>query len=113
VVIEVIEVTDGPRDAEGLGHRISPSGSMYAMTEEAWRPLGFDGDAATDYDVLNDGVPEWMAESFWQWVTKRFSRGGARSRRSTYVPQLVQDFLLEPLSAALAYRDAAKIRLDG
>src|SRR5680860_777250 len=27
-------------------------------------------------------------------------RGGARLRRSTYVPQLVQDFLLKPLSAA-------------
>lgn len=43
------------------------------MTEELWRPLGFDGDAGADYDVLNDGVPEWMAESFWQWVTKRFT----------------------------------------
>src|SRR5450631_88812 len=33
----------------------------------------------------------------------------ARLCRSTHVPQLVQDFLLEPLSTALAYREAATI----
>jgi hypothetical protein len=38
------------------------------MTDELWRPLGFDGSAAADYDVLKDGVPEWMAASIWQWV---------------------------------------------
>lgn len=44
------------------------------MTEELWRPLGFDGEAAADYDVLNDGVPPWMASSIWQWVRMHMSR---------------------------------------
>lgn len=68
---------------------------MYAMTEEFWRPLGFDGDAAADYDVLNDGVPEWMAESFWQWVGKRFSvnrrHSGSSGWYTNFDPNLLRD----------------------
>lgn len=42
------------------------------MTEDVWRPLGFEGDARGTYDALHDGVPAWMAESFWEWMTRRF-----------------------------------------
>lgn len=44
------------------------------MDEEVWRPLGFEGDDAATYDALHDGVPEWMAESFWTWMTKQFTQ---------------------------------------
>jgi hypothetical protein len=39
--------------------------------EQVWRPLGFDGEEAASYDSLVDGVPSWMAESFWNWVRPR------------------------------------------
>src|SRR5689334_9740964 len=47
-----------------------PDGNMAFMAEDdLWRPLGFDLDAeATTYDALHDGVPLWMAESFWAWI---------------------------------------------
>lgn len=51
------------------------------MDEQVWRPLGFDGDEAATYDALHDGVPAWMAESFWQWMRQQFIR---RVRGSGY-----------------------------
>lgn len=42
------------------------------MSEEVWRPLGFDGEEAATYDALHDGVPPWMAESFWAWMHRQF-----------------------------------------
>ncbi|MEU1395006.1 hypothetical protein ABZ403_02885 [Micromonospora zamorensis] len=39
------------------------------MIEEAWRPLGIDTEEQiAEYDALHDGVPKWMASSFWVWV---------------------------------------------
>ena len=39
------------------------------MTEEIWRPLGVDTEEEiAAYDVLHDGVPEWMAPQFWEWI---------------------------------------------
>jgi len=40
--------------------------------EETWRPFGYDGNEA-EYDALHDGVPEWMAASFWKWVELSFT----------------------------------------
>lgn len=42
------------------------------MTDEVWRPLGFDGEETATYDALHDGVPPWMAESFWAWMRRQF-----------------------------------------
>lgn len=41
---------------------------------EIWRPLGFEGTAAGSYDALYEGVPDWMSESFWEWVQARLTR---------------------------------------
>jgi len=38
------------------------------VSDDVWRPLGFEGENAEVYDALHDGVPEWMAESFWLWM---------------------------------------------
>ena len=39
------------------------------MTEEIWCPLGVDTEEEiAAYDVLHDGVPEWMAPQFWEWI---------------------------------------------
>ncbi|MCR6494059.1 hypothetical protein [Cellulomonas sp. P24] len=43
---------------------------------EAWRPLGFQGDAAAGYDALHDGVPIWMAASLWDWIQTQFTSTG-------------------------------------
>jgi hypothetical protein len=45
---------------------------MSTMTDEVWRPLGYEGDEAPRYDALHDGVPDWMAESFWAWMRRQF-----------------------------------------
>lgn len=42
------------------------------MSDDVWRPLGFEGDEAATYDALHDGVPPWMAESFWAWMRRQF-----------------------------------------
>jgi hypothetical protein len=50
------------------------------MSEEVWRPLGFDGDEAATYDALYDGIPTWMHASFWQWMRRQFGvKGDSRS----------------------------------
>lgn len=36
-----------------------------------WRPLGFEDPDTTTYDALHDGIPDWMAESFWDWMRTR------------------------------------------
>jgi len=41
--------------------------------DEVWRPLGFDGEEASSYDTLVDGVPAWMAQSFWNWVRPKIT----------------------------------------
>lgn len=46
-------------------------GTILTVTDEHWRPLGFDGEQAATYDALHDGVPEWMAESFWSWMRRQ------------------------------------------
>lgn len=43
-------------------------------TVEVWRPLGFEGEDATHYEALHEGLPEWMTASFWDWVRARFTR---------------------------------------
>ena len=46
-----------------------PRGTLAAVSEEAWRPLGVDTeDQIAEYDALHDGVPQWMGASFWAWV---------------------------------------------
>lgn len=40
------------------------------MTDEAWRPLGVEG--LPEFEGLTDGVPPWLAESFWAWVQVTF-----------------------------------------
>lgn len=63
------------------------------MTDEVWRPLGIDGDEAATYDALHDGVPTWMAESFWAWMRRQFvqynrssyTSGGYHSFRASLV----------------------------
>ncbi|MFF2297930.1 hypothetical protein [Arthrobacter sp. NPDC058127] len=38
------------------------------MTDEIWRPLGFDPEDRTTYDALHDGVPAWMEKSLESWL---------------------------------------------
>jgi len=66
------------------------------MTEEVWRPLGFEGDDAATYDALHDGVPNWMAESFWVWMREQFVRPPVRNagrviQASRFRPSLLLD----------------------
>lgn len=53
------------------------------MTNETWRPLGVDTeDDVAEYDALHDGLPLWMASTFWEWVRMALTvqrRGGIRS----------------------------------
>lgn len=44
------------------------------MTTDVWRPLGFEPSGSNSYDALHDGVPAWMAESFWDWMRSRLLR---------------------------------------
>jgi hypothetical protein len=37
-----------------------------------WRPLGFEDSDTITYEALHDGVPGWMAESFWDWMRTQF-----------------------------------------
>lgn len=57
-----------------------------------WRPLGLDSDT-TAYDVLQDGVPGWMAESFWDWTRTQF----LLSQRSEEYPGALDYFLDQDL----------------
>lgn len=42
---------------------------------EAWRPLGIGSeDEIAEYDALHDGVPSWMAASFWAWVRTEITK---------------------------------------
>jgi len=45
------------------------------VSGETWRPLGVqtDGDVAS-YDALHDGIPSWMAASFWAWIRAALTR---------------------------------------
>jgi hypothetical protein len=39
------------------------------VTESTWRPLGVDTeDLIAEYDALHEGVPDWMASVFWDWI---------------------------------------------
>jgi len=51
------------------------------VTDEVWRPLGYESEDADAYDALHDGVPNWMAESFWGWIKAQMT---ARARGSGY-----------------------------
>lgn len=57
-----------------------------------WRPLGLDSDT-TAYDALHDGVPDWMAESFWDWMRTQF----LLSQRSEEYPGALDYFLDQEL----------------
>lgn len=40
--------------------------------DEVWRPLGVDTEEAiAAYDALHEGVPDWIEESIWSWVTSQ------------------------------------------
>lgn len=73
-----------------------PDRRVSAVTDVVWRPLGFEGDEAATYDALHDGVPPWMAESFWEWMRKQFlywNRGSGYNSSGfhTFVPALLRD----------------------
>ena len=66
------------------------------MTDEVWRPLGFEGDQAALYDALHDDVPQWMTESFWDWMRKQFvywsrASGYNAGARSNFRTNLLRD----------------------
>lgn len=70
--------------------------TMSAMTDEVWRPLGFDGDDAGTYDALHPGVPSWMAESFWAWMRRQLIReeqasGYSRGFQTVFATTTVRD----------------------
>ncbi|MBX9147970.1 hypothetical protein, partial [Rhodococcus qingshengii] len=44
------------------------------MTEEIWRPLGFDAAEDPTFDVLRDDVPPWLEKSLRTWIMGRFVR---------------------------------------
>lgn len=48
------------------------------MVDEAWRPLGAENDP--NYEGLHDGIPSWLAPSFWAWVRGQFSRSSSGGR---------------------------------
>jgi len=41
---------------------------LHGVTDEIWRPWGFEAEDAATYDALHEDVPPWLAESFWDWV---------------------------------------------
>lgn len=44
------------------------------MADETWRPLGVDTeDDIAEYDALHEGVPDWMAVGYWDWVKRQLS----------------------------------------
>lgn len=46
---------------------------MSSMSDE-WRPLGVDDEGEiAEYDALHDGVPDWMATAYWDWVYSALS----------------------------------------
>lgn len=47
--------------------------TLVPMSEDEWRPLGFETDGAAAYDALHDGIPTWMSESFWAWMRLVFT----------------------------------------
>ena len=40
------------------------------MSETEWEPFGLDDDERAAYEVLVDGVPDWMAESLYAWIVQ-------------------------------------------
>lgn len=47
------------------------------MDGQQWRPLFTrDSEEATEYDVLHEGVPEWLEGSIWRWLMDRAAEGG-------------------------------------
>lgn len=46
---------------------------MSRMADEVWRPLGFDGDDAVRDHALHNGIPDWVAASFWAWMRSAFT----------------------------------------
>lgn len=66
------------------------------VTDDVWRPLGFEDDLVANYDALHDGVPPWMEESFWGWMRRQFvyqtgSSGYGSGSRSVFNENLVLD----------------------
>lgn len=47
------------------------------MSDEAWRPLGFDDEAAS-LDGPHEGVPAWLAPSLWEWIDLRMTEWTGR-----------------------------------
>ena len=64
------------------------------MTNAHWRPLGV---AADEVAALHEGMTPWLEESFWEWVTHRFTRrksvGGSFSRPTSVVTSFRTDLL--------------------
>lgn len=47
------------------------------MEQGSWRPLFMrDGQGETEFDVLHEGVPEWLSASIWRWLMDRAAEGG-------------------------------------
>jgi len=42
------------------------------LTNETWRPLGFEEEAGAEFSGLTDGIPPWLYQSFWDWTERRF-----------------------------------------
>lgn len=66
------------------------------MTDERWQPLGMD---ANEAGSLFEDMTPWLAESFWAWVTARFSRlhatsapYGGRSNSYSFRTDRLRDF---------------------
>lgn len=61
------------------------------MNEGAWRPLFLrSSDEPTDFDVLHEGIPEWLDGSIWRWLMDRAAEGGpgiiTRLERRLHIP---------------------------
>lgn len=47
------------------------------MDDQAWRPLFMRGsENETQFEVLHEGVPEWLEGSIWRWLMDRAAEGG-------------------------------------
>lgn len=45
------------------------------MSNEAWKPLGFDDEAA-GLEGPHEGVPSWLSASLWDWIDEHFWKMG-------------------------------------
>ena len=75
------------------------------MAEAAWIPFGVEYESPAEFDGLHDGIPDWLAESFWAWVETRFTHSRAyRAGGNTHYEYSFRTPLLRKAERVCRYR---------